>query len=172
MLLFARTSTEEACGKGCAAPAQSSAQQPSPPACLHYEMSSSLFKTSPKFPHSPRREQGMLVCAASLCTEAQQKLYVVELGEKSVKARPCYTCFSPWVKDENKACLTDVSHVVQHTTASRSDTTGDECCVSTPQIHQPLCYWPQGNRTIPQATGCSQPSSAWDCRDNACIASV
>ena len=42
---------------------------------------------TPQISPLPPREQGMLLCAASLCTEAQQKPYGVRVGKENSKSK-------------------------------------------------------------------------------------
>lgn len=65
LLLFARTSTEEVCGKGCTPPTRSCAQQPSA-FCLHYETSSSQFKHPSNIPTPHRRAGHPALCCLPL----------------------------------------------------------------------------------------------------------
>lgn len=90
--------------------------------CLHYEMSFSQFKHPPKHPHSPQESMAPCFVLPPSAQRYSKPYTLFEMGERTVKARFCCTCFSPWGGDENRACMTNNSHIVWDTSARYSDT--------------------------------------------------
>lgn len=136
------------CGKGCTPPTHSHAQQPSLPfACT--------MKRAPPSSNTPQTQESRAPCFV-LPPSAQRHhkhRTLFEMEERTVKARLCCTCFSPWEGDENKACVTDNSHVAWKVLRYHL------CCVSPSKSNSSsFCFQPQSNRTMAKAVVCFQPA--------------
>lgn len=108
---------------GRAAPLQHTAM-PSCPLCLLPAQWNKLLpvQTPPKHPHSPQESRAPCFVLPPSGQGHSKHCTLFEMGQRTVKARFCYTDFSPWGGEENKTYMTANSHVVWHTGARYSDT--------------------------------------------------